>query len=188
MRCPNEIVPAITRKSIENIQQLLQSQFTYTDRIVSPFSLCSEREGHSALDHLTPACSLSLGRIWSVSNKWCSTIQYLGLEEVCYKPESQALHLSVLQTSAYPDCNKPATNLVYSDSVERGWLERLGTKPVSPSQTKYLSSLGNALEWAGVSLAAELNVTNSFTKGLQENWSVSAVFKSQHIYHSSAGE
>lgn len=42
MRSPNEIVPAITRKSIENIQQLLQSQFTYTDRIVSPFSLCSE--------------------------------------------------------------------------------------------------------------------------------------------------
>lgn len=61
MRSPNEIVPAITRKSIENIQQLLLSQFIDTDRIVLSFSLRSEWESYSAmlaysraLDHFTP--------------------------------------------------------------------------------------------------------------------------------------
>lgn len=74
MRSPNEIVPAITRKSIENVQQLLQSQFIYTDRIVLSFSLCSKWESYSAvllysraLDHFIPLSSISLWSIWSES-------------------------------------------------------------------------------------------------------------------------
>lgn len=90
MRSPNEIVPAITRKSIENIQQLLSpSSFTLIGLFCpSPYApsekapvprRCTAEPGAFQ----TALLELLLKYLIRISNESCSTAEYLWLVQVC---------------------------------------------------------------------------------------------------------